>query len=77
MKFGDFCAIEQKRFNTDNEFYSHKIIGTLRSNSYVDVPVGCYMKETLHNEIVDVVACITCGVCEREVFRYRQCDVRM
>lgn len=75
-KFGDYCAIEQKRHVVKNEMYLHKVIGTLRSNSWVDVPVQTPATETIHGEITDVVACVCCGVAEREILRYRTSDVR-
>jgi hypothetical protein len=75
MDFGDYCLIEQKRYGVPNEVYIHKVIGCLESNSYVDVPVQSPARETLHRGIVPVVACICCGVSEREVLRYRKCDV--
>lgn len=75
--FGDCVFIEQKRYGVPNEQYIHKVIGRLRSNAYVDVPVQIPRTETTHEEVVDVVACITCGVDETEVKRYRLADVRV
>jgi hypothetical protein len=76
MDFGDYCYIEQKRHGAPNEMYQHKVIGRLRSNTWVDVPVQSPATETLHDKIVDVIACICCGVSEREVRRYRVSDCR-
>ena len=74
MKFGDYVRIEQKRYGDENEMYEHKVIGCLKSNYYVDVPVeNCI--ETFHPEVIDVVACICCGVDERVVYRYKKSDV--
>ena len=75
FEFGDYAYIEQKRYGVVNEIYQHKVIGTLKSNSFVDVPVKTPAEETLHDEMEDVVACICCGVCETEVRKYRQSDV--
>jgi len=75
MKFGDYVEIEQKRYGVENEMYVHKVIGCLRSNNYVDVPVENRI-ETLHPKIVDVVACICCGIIERDVYFYKKSDVR-
>lgn len=74
--FGDYVRIEQNRFGVENEHYVHKVIGRLRSNNWVDVPVVSVAKETVHEEVVEVVACITCGVSEREVLRYRLEDCK-
>ena len=76
LDFGDYCTIEQYRYGCDNEHYIHKVIGRLSSNTWVDVPVMHNAKETLHDHIEDVVACVCCGVSEREILRYRLSDVR-
>ena len=75
LDFGDFALIEQKRHGVQNEMYEHKVINSLESNSYVDVPVQSPATETLHDEIVRVIGCITCGVSERSVLCYRIKDV--
>jgi len=75
MEFGDYAVIEQKRYGVENEMYLHKVIGTLGSNCWVDVPVQLPVKETAHKEMANVVSCICCGVQEREVFYYRVTDV--
>ncbi|MHB0967425.1 MAG: hypothetical protein ACYC36_13330 [Bellilinea sp.] len=76
IEFGEYVAIEQRRFFTENEFYLHKVIGELQSNTWVEVPVETPCKETTHKEMADVVACVCCGVSEREIFRYRVADVK-
>lgn len=70
MQFGDFVTIEQLRHGADNEFYQHKVIGVFQSNIFVDVPVKIPRTETLHKEMVDVAACVCCGVDEREILNY-------
>ena len=75
MKFGDYVEIEQKRYGIENEMYMHKVIGCLKSNSYVNVPVENRI-EILHPKVVDVVACICCGINERDVYHYKKSDVR-
>ena len=76
LDFGDYCTIEQHRYGCDNEHYIHKVIGRLRSNTWVNVPVMHNAKETQHDHMEDVVACVCCGVSEREILRYRLYDVR-
>ena len=76
--FGDYVRIEQKRYGVENEMYLHKVIRSLRSNSYVTVPVDGSRNngnEQLHGESVDVVQCICCGIDETVVKKYRTCDV--
>ncbi len=75
LDFGDYVDIMQKRHGCEDELFVHKVIGKLHSNGYVDVPVQSPATETLHKEVVDVVACICCGVDERNVRRYRLDDV--
>lgn len=79
LGFGDYCTIEQKRHVGKNEMYTHKVIGRLNSNSWVDVPVQSPATETVHDTggyLEDVVACVCCGVCEEDVRRYRVQDVK-
>ena len=72
LRFGNYCEIEQKRHGTPNEMFVHKVIGTLSSNTYVDVPVQSPATEVIHQgEMTEVVQCICCGISETEVFRYR------
>lgn len=77
LKFGDYVVIEMKRHGVENERYTHKVIGQLGSNAYVDVPVQDPVKETIHDKVVPVVACICCGVDETKVFRFRVEDVNL
>lgn len=74
--FGCRCTIEQKRHGVPNEHYTHKVIGELRSNSWVEVPVQTPPKEILHDEMSDVMLCICEGVDETEVRRYRRVDCK-
>lgn len=74
LDFGDYCKIEQFRYGVDNEMFLYKVIASFRSNHYVDVPVK-FEKNTLHNETVDIVSCICCGVDETTVVKFRVCDV--
>jgi hypothetical protein len=76
LSFGDYVEIEQKRYMGENEMYLYKVIGTLKSNAWVDVPVQTPAKETLHKEFELVVSCICCGICETEVLKYRIKDVK-
>lgn len=78
IDFGDYVTIEQKRYGAENEFYLHKVIGRLRSNSYVVVPVDggkTAREEILHDEMEDVIRAVCCGVDETEVKKYRIKDV--
>jgi hypothetical protein len=77
IDFGDYCYIEQKRFGVENEQYLHKVIGRLRSNSWVDVPVYTPATQTIHDTTEEVVGAIMCGVDETRVLRYRLKDIKM
>ncbi|HBU7548623.1 TPA: hypothetical protein MC769_004959 [Klebsiella aerogenes] len=76
FKFGDYAIIEQKRHGAPNEMFVHKVIGQLRSNTWVDVPVQSPATETLHDEMEDVCWCICCGVDETKVRKYRVKDMQ-
>ena len=74
--FGDYVSIEMKRHGVPNESFTHKVIGLLESNTWVDVPVQEPAEESIHSEVVPVVACIVCGVVEDKVLKYRLEDVK-
>ncbi len=76
MDFGDYCLIEQKRYGCENEMYLHKVIGPLRSNVWVPVPVQSPATEEFGDEMADVIRCVCCGVSETEVRKYRVQDVK-
>ncbi|EOX2938937.1 hypothetical protein ACPFA1_004035 [Klebsiella pneumoniae] len=76
FKFGDYATIEQKRHGVPNEMFVHKVVGQLRSNTWVDVPVRVPATETLHGEMEDICLCICCGIDETKVRRYRVKDIR-
>lgn len=75
VDFGSYVKIEQKRYGETNEEYLYKVIGRLKSNTYVDVPVQTPETETIHKDVVPVLNCICCGVCEKECFKFRESDV--
>ena len=77
MQFGDYVKIEQARYGIPNEMFIHKVVGVLRSNSYVDVPVMCPQEKLHGNNCVPVVACVCCGVNERHIYHYRVEDVEL
>jgi hypothetical protein len=74
IDFGDYVMIEQFRYGVPNEMYIHKVIGALKSNAWVDVPVKLGSEEKLHNKMEKVLNVICCGVDETKVFRVRQID---
>ena len=76
FEFGDYCKIEQFRFGADNEMYKYKVIGTSKSNSYCDIPVVRTEENTFHDEIVEVVSCICCGVDETKVTKFKKDDIK-
>lgn len=76
--FGRYCLIEQKRYGVPNEKFLYKVINTLNSNSWSDVPVDyCDKDRKLHDHCEQVVNVICCGVSEDKVERYRLCDVEL
>lgn len=73
--FGRYCRIEQLRFYAPNEMYIYKVIKSLRSNCWCDVPYKAASKEVRHDSIEDCVLAICCGIDETEVLRFRVADV--
>lgn len=77
LEFGDYISVEQKRYVGGNEFYTHKVIRTLESNSYTEVPVDAHKPvNPIQNEIAEIVECICCGVDESKTIRFRVKDVK-
>ena len=77
--FGDYCLIEQKRFNTDNEMFLYKVIaGNMKANYWTPVPVtnAIGRKDKEHGEICEVVKAIQCGVIEEKVQTFRLEDIK-
>jgi len=58
-----------------NEMYYHKVVATLVSNSWVDVPVQSPATETLHDSSERVAIVICCGVDESRTYRVRVADL--
>ncbi len=75
LDFGCYVRIEQKRYAPSNEIYLYKVIGRIKTNNYVDVPVQSPHNQYCHSGVVDVVRCVCCGVDEKEVFNFRVEDV--
>lgn len=73
--FGRYCRIEQLRFGVPNEMFLYKVIASLRSNCWCEVPYKTASKEVRHDSIEDCVLAICCGIDETEVLRFRTEDV--
>ena len=76
-KFGDYITVEQHRYGAPNEHYLYKVIGTLESNSYIQVPVVRNGEKIIGKEIFPIVRAVCCGVCEETVERFRVQDVKL
>ena len=76
--FGRYCLIEQKNYRfSPNEFYIYKVVSSLRSNCWCEVPYKTGTHEVLHDSIEDCVLAICCGVDEPYVQRFRMADVEL
>ena len=76
--FGRYCLIEQKSYRfSPNEFYIYKVVSSLRSNCWCEVPYKAGTHEVLHDSIEDCVLAICCGVDETCVQRFRMADVEL
>lgn len=74
IDFGDYVKIEMLRYGVPNEFYIHKVVGSLESNTWVDVPIRVGEQEKVHNKMEKVLNVICCGVDETNVYRVRESD---
>lgn len=75
IDFGDYVKIEMLRYGVPNEFYIHKVVGSLRSNTWIDVPLETARYEMTQHESMEVVLnVIQCGIDETKVIRVRQKD---
>ena len=75
--FGRYCLIEQKNYFSPNEVYIYKVVSSLRSNCWCEVPYKTGTHEILHDSIEDCVLAICCGVDETYVQRFRMADVEL
>lgn len=75
LKFGHYISVEQKGYGYDNQFYSYKVIGTLKTNSYIQTPVDG-LGEKIRGDSENCVQVICCGVDERNVERFRLQDIK-
>ena len=73
--FGRYCRIEMHRYGAENEFYLHKVINSLRSNTYTEVPIKSGLDNSTHESVEDVISVICCGISEDKVFRVKLEDV--
>ena len=76
--FGRYCLIEQKSYRfSPNEFYIYKVVSSLRSNCWCEVPYKTGTHEVLHDSMEDCVLAICCGVDETYAHRFRMADVEL
>lgn len=73
--FGRYCRIEQLRYGVPNEMFLYKVVASLRSNCWCEVPYKTASKEVHHDSIEDCVLAICCGIDETKVLRFRTADV--
>lgn len=81
IDFGDYVEIEMYRYHAANEFFIHKVIGALVSNTFATVPIrygetGTGTKGIPHKQSEEILNVVCCGIDESKVFRVRKADVR-
>lgn len=74
--FGMYCSIEELRYYGENQFITYKVINSLRTNRFCDVPYKDLSEEYTHDTMEDCVSVIRCGVLENKVQRFRIADVK-
>lgn len=72
--FGKYCNIPMY---ADGRKHIFKCIGTLISNTYMDVPVCPIHEMTMHNDLEPCVNVIHCGIDETEVIRVALKDIEI
>ena len=73
--FGRYCRIEQFRYYSPNEMYLYKVIASLCSNTWCEVPYKTATKEVRHDHMEPCVLAICCGIDETNVQKFRVADV--
>lgn len=75
--FGDYALIEMKRHGAPNEIYTHKVVGTYKSNIWVDTPIQSPPTAKIHaGQMEDVARVIVCGISEDRVYTVRVADMK-
>lgn len=72
IDFGDYVEIEQFRHNSPNEKFLYKVVGALKSNTYIEAPIRWDSEPQIHNRMEKVLNVICCGVDETKVIRVAQ-----
>lgn len=76
FNFGDYVEIEQNRYGAPNEMFIHKVVGSFRSNAWVEVPVFWQKELIIHDHSEEVLNVICCGIDETTVYRVRAADCK-
>ncbi len=76
IDFGDYVEIEMYRYGTPNVFFIHKVVGALRSNTWIEAPLKWDSEPVRHDHMEAVLNVIQSGIDETEVIRVAQKDVR-
>lgn len=72
IDFGDYVEIEMHRYGAPNEFFIHKVVGSLVSNAWIDAPLKWDSEPTLHGHSEKILNVIQCGIDETKVIRVAQ-----
>ena len=73
--FGMYCRIEQFLYCKPNEMHLYKVVASLRTNSWCEVPYKAASKEVWHDRMEDCILAIHCGIDETKVQKFRIADV--
>lgn len=76
-KFGDYVTIEMFRYGVDNEFYTHKVVNSLKSNTWQDTPLKHGEGEVIHQRMETILSVIQEGLDERRVIRVLAKDCKL
>jgi hypothetical protein len=73
--FGRYCRIEQFRYGKPNEMHIYKVVSSIRTNTWCEVPYKEASKERWHDRMEDCILAIHCGIDETKVQTFRAADV--
>ncbi|KAA0563784.1 hypothetical protein F0342_12680 [Bacillus sp. CH30_1T] len=74
IDFGDYVKIEMHRYHSPNEFFIHKVVGALKSNTWIDTPLKWDSEPINHASMEKVLNVIQCGIDETKVIRVKESD---
>jgi hypothetical protein len=74
IDFGDYVHYPN---GYSKELHIYKVVGSLQSNCYQNAPDTHQSENVLHNDVVDCLNIIHCGIDETKVIRVKESDCKV